>query len=430
MSTTLPLEPRSPRRAALVFIFLTVLFDVIAFGIIGPVLPKLVVTFLGGRAADSAAIFGVFGTVFALMQFVFSPVLGILADRFGRRPILLTSTFGSAIDFVIMALAPTLGWLFLGRVVSGVSTATFPIAGAYIADVTPAEKRTVAFSMVWAAFGLGFVIGPAIGGVLGDIEPRLPFWVAAGVALANFLYGLFVLPESLPVDRRSDRIAWKRANPVGSLKFLRAHRDLLGLATVGFLSFLAQQALPAIFVLYGIYRFAWNERTIGLSLAMVGLCQLLVSGGLVGKIVPRIGERAAALMGLTLGATGFVIYAFAANGFEFWIGIPIMALWGLAAAVQSMMTHRVPPTAQGELQGALNSMRGIGMLVAPSIFTLTLAYFVGSGVRWHAPGAPWLLAAALLAGALALAWRVAYPLSSTKPEVEVAQVIEPEAQAV
>jgi DHA1 family tetracycline resistance protein-like MFS transporter len=344
--------------------------------------------------------------------------------------VLLASTLGSAVDFVIMALAPTLGWLFVGRVISGVTTASFSTAGAYIADITPPEKRTAGFSMVWAAFGLGFVIGPAIGGVLGDIDVRLPFWVAAAVALANFLYGWFILPESLPAERRATRIGWERANPVGSLKFLRAHRDLLGLATIGFLSFLAQQALPSIFVLYGIYRFAWNERTIGLSLAMVGLSQLLVSGGLVSKIVPRIGERAAALAGLALGMAGFIIYAFAAQGWQFWIGIPIMAFWGLAAAVQSMMTHRVPSTAQGELQGALNSVRGIGMLIAPSLFTLTLAYFIGPGARWHLPGASWLLAAGLLLGALALAWRIAYPLPETKTEAEEVSAAGREAHAV
>jgi DHA1 family tetracycline resistance protein-like MFS transporter len=418
------------RRAALLFIFLTVLFDVIAFGIIGPVLPKLVVTFLGGRTADAAAIFGIFGTVFALMQFVCSPILGILSDRFGRRPVLLASTFGSVIDFCVMALAPTLGWLFVGRVVSGATTASFPIAGAYIADITPPEKRTAGFSMIWAAFGLGFVIGPAIGGVLGDINPRLPFWVAAGVALANFLYGTFVLPESLPAERRSTRLAWERANPVGSLRFLRAHRDLLSLAATGFLSFLAQQALPNIFVLYGIFRFGWSTRTIGLTLAMVGLSQLIVSGGLVARIVPRIGERAAALAGLALGAAGFLIYAFSAQGWQFWIGIPIMAFWGLAASVQSMMTHRVPPTAQGELQGALNSVRGIGMLVAPSLFTLTLAYFIGPGIGWHLPGAPWFLAAVLLLAALTLAWRYAHPLPASQEESQPAPVEEPEPAVV
>ena len=423
-------SPIGPRRASLTFIFLTVLFDVIAFGIIGPVLPKLVVTFLSGRTADAAEIFGVFGTVFALMQFVCSPILGILSDRFGRRPVILASTCGSIVDFTVMALAPTLGWLFLGRVISGMTTASFSVASAYIADITPPAKRTGAFSMIWAAFGLGFVIGPALGGVLGNINVRLPFWVAVAAALGNFLYGLFIVPESLPLDRRSTRVAWERANPVGSLRFLKSHGDLLGLATIGFLSFLAQQALPSIFVLYGIYRFGWSVRTIGLTLAMVGLSQLIVSGGLVGKIVPRIGERTAALSGLALGAAGFIIYSFAAHGWEFWIGIPIMAFWGLATAVQSMMTHRVAPNAQGELQGALSSLRGIGMLLAPSLFTLTFAYFIHPNSRIHVPGAPWMLAAALLLGALALAWRFARPMPLHQTEPEYAQSREPEAVTV
>lgn len=401
----------SRRRAAVVFIFVTVLLDVIAFGIIAPVLPKLIVGFLGGRTANASEIFGLFGTIFALMQFVCSPILGILSDRFGRRPIILASNFGSVFDYVVMALAPTLGWLFAGRVVSGITTAGFATAGAYIADVTPPEKRTGGFSMLWAAFGLGFVLGPALGGLLGAVNLRLPFWAAAAVGLANSLYGYFVLPESLPADRRSTSIAWRRANPVGSLKFLRAHKNLLGLASVGFLSFVAQQALPSIFVLYGMYRYDWSARTVGFALAIVGLSQLLVSGALVQRIVARIGDRRAVLAGLLLGATGFVIYAFASTDSVFWIGIPIMAFWGLATAAQSMMTHQVPPSAQGELQGALSSMRGIGMLVAPGIFTLTFAYFIDVRAGFNLPGAPWLVAALLLVTATVVAWQVTRSIS-------------------
>jgi len=402
-------EPRTPRRAALVFIFVTVVLDMLALGMIVPVLPNLVVHFLGGDTARAAAIYGLFGTAWALMQLLFSPVLGALSDRYGRRPVILLSNFGLGLDYVLMALAPTLGWLFVGRVISGITAASFATAGAYIADVAPPEKRAAGFGMLGAAFGLGFVLGPALGGVLGAMGPRLPFWVAAGLSLVNAMYGLFVLPESLPRERRGV-FAWQQANPVGSLRLLRSHPELLGLGTVAFLRSLAHAALPSTFVLYAGYRYAWDERTVGLTLAGMGVCGMVVSGGLVGPAVTRFGERAVLIAGLLFGAAGFAVYGLATTGAKALLGVPLQALWGLSTpAAQGLMTRRVKPAEQGQLQGAQSSLMGIAGLIGPILFTFTFATFIGARRDWHLPGAPFLLAALLLAAAVVLAWRVTRP---------------------
>jgi MFS transporter, DHA1 family, tetracycline resistance protein len=259
-----PSQIAGPPKAALAFIFAVVLIDVVALGIVIPVLPKLIETMLGGNTPRAAEIFGYFGTAWALMQFVFSPVLGSLSDRYGRRPVLLVSMTGHGLDYILMALAPNLAWLFVGRIISGITAASFSTAYAYIADVTPAEKRAPAFGMVGAAFGIGFVLGPALGGLLGTIDPRLPFWVAAAFSLANAAYGYLVLPESLPRERRMG-FSWARANPVGSLRLLAQHRALLGMAGVAFLYHLAHVVLPSVAVLYASYRYAFDDMTMGLT---------------------------------------------------------------------------------------------------------------------------------------------------------------------
>jgi DHA1 family tetracycline resistance protein-like MFS transporter len=406
LPVTPPNAPAAPRRATLVFIFITVVLDVLALGMIIPVLPKLVLGFLGGNTSRAAEIYGVFGTIWALMQFLFSPLLGALSDRFGRRPIILTSNFGLGLDYILMALSPTLSWLFVGRAISGITAASIPTAFAYIADVTPEEKRAGAFGMVGAAFGLGFVLGPALGGVLGGLHPRLPFWVSAGLSLANAMYGLFVLPESLPRERRAG-FDWRKANPVGSLRLLRSHPELFGLATVNFLGNLAHEVLPSVFVLYAGYRYGWGERAVGLTLAGVGVCAAIVQGGLVQPAVRRLGERPVLLIGLLFGAAGFAIYGLATTGSTFWLGVPVMSLWGFAgAATQGLMTRRVQPSEQGQLQGANNSLRGITGLIGPGLFTLTFAKFIGAWRNWDIPGAPFMLAALLLVGAMVLAWKV------------------------
>lgn len=396
-------RPTGRQRAAVIFIFITVVLDVLALGVMIPVLPKLVVTFVDGNVEAGAKVYGVFGIAWALMQFLFSPFLGSLSDRFGRRPVILISNFGLGLDYILMALAPNLAWLFVGRVISGITAATITTAGAYIADVTPPERRAGGFGLIGAAFGIGFVLGPALGGLLGAIDARLPFWAAAGLSLANGLYGLFILPESLPRAKRA-AFSWTRANPLGSLALLRSHPVLLGLSGVLFVQNLAHVVLPSTFVLYAIYRYGWDERMVGLTLAVVGVCAAIVQGGLVRLIVARFGERRALLTGLGFGALGFSVYGFAETGPVFWIGIPLMTLWGLAGpSAQGLMTQRVDPSAQGQLQGAQSSLMGIAGLFGPGLFTWTFATFIGPLAAWHLPGAPFLLAAVLLFGAMAIA---------------------------
>jgi DHA1 family tetracycline resistance protein-like MFS transporter len=399
-------EIATPRRATVAFIFVTVVLDVLAIGLIIPVLPMLVEDFMGGDTANAARMFGLFGTVWALMQFVCSPILGSLSDRFGRRSVILASNFGLGLDYILMALAPTIGWLFIGRVISGITGASFTTAGAYIADVTPAEKRAASYGIIGAAWGLGFVLGPALGGLLGGVDPRLPFWVAAALTLLNAMYGVFVLPESLPPDRRT-AFSWQRANPLGALRLLRSHPQLLGLASVSLIYFLAHHALPSVFVLYTSYRYGWSERMVGLTLAGVGVCSTAVQGGLIKPIVARFGERRALLAGLLAGILGFLWYGTAPTGASFLIGIPVFAFLGLfGPASQGLMTRLVKPTEQGQLQGANSSLMGITGLVGPGLFTLTFATFIGSRADLHLPGAAFLLASLLLAVAAVIALRV------------------------
>jgi MFS transporter, DHA1 family, tetracycline resistance protein len=396
---------RTQRRAAFAFVFVTVLLDMLAIGIIIPVLPKLVVDFVGGDAAEGARIYGLFGTVWALMQFVFSPVQGALSDRFGRRPVILISNFGLGLDYIVMALAPSLNWLFVGRVISGITAASISTSFAYVADVTPPEARAARFGLLGAAFGVGFVLGPALGGLAGAVDPRLPFWIAAGLSLANALYGLLVLPESLPPERRAP-FAWRRANPVGALALLASQPALIGLATVNFLGNLAHAALPSISVLYMMYRYGWNERTVGLTMAGVGLAAIVVQGSVIGPVVKRFGERRALVMGLGFGAVGFTVFGLAPTGPVFWLGIPLMALWGLAnPSAQGLMSGRIGPDKQGQLQGANASLMGVANLIGPGLFTLTFAFAIDAAKDWSLPGAPHLVAAMLLVLAIIVALR-------------------------
>jgi MFS transporter, DHA1 family, tetracycline resistance protein len=396
---------RPPRRATFVFIFITILLDMLSLGMVMPVLPKLVENFMGGDTARAAEIFGVFGTAWALMQFLFSPVLGAISDSHGRRPVVLISNFGLGLDYVLMALAPNLWWLFVGRVVSGITAASISTAFAYVSDVTPPERRAANFGYLGAAFGLGFVLGPALGGVLGTIDPRMPFWVAAALSLANAFYGLFVLPESLPADRRM-AFAWRRANPIGALTLLRSHPELSGLALSKFLADLSHVVLPSVFVLYAGYRYGWDEQAIGLTLAFVGVCSLVVQAGLVGPAVRWFGERSALLFGLAGGVAGFVAFGLAATGLQSLIAIPLLSLWGIAGpATNGLMTRRAGADEQGQLQGANSSIQGVANLVGPFLFTLTFSFFIGAGTVLHMPGAPFLLAALLLAASAAIAWR-------------------------
>ena len=398
-------DAKAPGGAAVAFIFVTVLLDMLALGVVIPILPKLIESFVENDTASAARIFGLFGTAWALMQFVFSPLLGGLSDRFGRRPVVLLSNFGLAADYVLMALAPSLSWLFVGRVISGVTSASISTAFAYIADKTAPEQRAAMFGKIGVAFGAGFVLGPALGGLLGDIAPRLPFWVAAGLSFANWLYGLLILPESLPADRRAP-FRWKSANPIGMLPLLRSSPSLAGLQIANFFSQLAHVVLPSTFVLYAGYRYGWDVRMVGLTLAIVGICSMVVQGGAIGPIVRYLGERRALLLGLLCGALGFLIYGIAPTGPLFCIGIPVMALWGVSgAATQALMTRLVASDEQGRLQGATASVQSIAQLVGPFLFTLTFAYFIGANAPVKLPGAPFLLAFVLLLLALGIAAR-------------------------
>lgn len=392
------------RKATLGFIFALVCMDMVAMGIIIPVLPKLVEAFAGGDTAAASHMFGWMNTSWGVMQFVAMPVLGMLSDRYGRRVVILTSCLGMGLDYFLMALAPSITWLFVGRIVSGITAANISTAFAYIADVTPAEKRAGAFGLMGAAFGVGFIIGPALGGVLGGIDARLPFWVAGGMALANAAYGFFVLPESLPKDKRA-AFKWSRANPLGSLRLLRSHRELFGLAGVLILMNLAHYALPSVSVLYMGYRYGWGPRETGLALAAVGVCSMIVQGGLVRRVVPKIGERRALAVGLAFGTIGMAMYGLAPTGTLFLLAIPVMSLWGFAMpAAQSIMTRHVSVSEQGQLQGANASLMSLAGIVGPVIFTSLFA-----ATLTDLPGSPYLLAALLLLCAGTLGWRVTRP---------------------
>jgi MFS transporter, DHA1 family, tetracycline resistance protein len=402
MTSSLPVPP--PRRAALVFVLVTVMLDMLAIGVIVPVLPRLLLQFEGGDTASAAGAYGVFGTVFATMQFLFAPTMGALSDRFGRRRVILISNLGLGLDYIVMALAPSVPWLLFGRVIAGLCGASIAPALAYTADVTPPEKRAASFGLINASFGVGFVIGPALGGLLGSIALRLPFWVSAGLSLSNAAYGFFVLPESLPPERRA-RFDWKRANPVGALSLLRRHPEVLGIATVLFLGYIAHEVYPSVFVLYTDYRFGWDTRTVGLMLAAVGIATAIVGAGLVRVVVPWLGERRSLLIGLAFGAAGFASYGLAPTPGLFCASIAVSALWGFAGpAAQALMTRRVDVTEQGRLQGAISGLRSVASMIGPGLFTSTFA----AAIRSHGPilpGAPFFVSSLLLASSLGVAWR-------------------------
>ena len=399
-------------KPATVFIFITVLLDVLGFGLIIPVLPKLVETFLGGNTAEASKIYGFFGAGWALMQFFAAPLLGMLSDRYGRRPVILLSCFGMGLDYIFMALAPSLLWLFVGRLISGATSASFSVAGAYIADVTAPENRAKAYGLIGAAWGLGFIVGPVAGGLLASLDPRWPFWAAAALSLANALYGFFVLPESLPPESRSP-LKLAKANPVGALGLLRTEPRLLGLAGVNFLFQLSHYVFPSIFVLYAGYRYGWDARDIGFVMLLVGICGVLVQAVLVQRVVGWVGERRTLLAGMAFGTVGLLLYGAAPTGWLFVLAIPVCALMGLIGpALQTFMTTRVAPTEQGRLQGANASMAGIAGILAPALFTQTLAWSIAPGSPLHLPGAPFYISALLFMAAWWLAVKVAYPVAA------------------
>jgi DHA1 family tetracycline resistance protein-like MFS transporter len=393
------------RRAALAFILVTVWIDVLSFGVTIPVFPKLFENFMHGDVARAAAAIGVLMTLWSAIQFFMAPVLGALSDRFGRRSVILFSNLGTGMDFLIMAVAPSVGWLFLGRILNAVTAASFSAANAYVADVTPPEERARSFGYIGAAFSFGFIVGPAIGGLLGQIDLRLPFYAGAALGFANFCYGFFVLPESLPAARRR-KFELRRANPLGALRFLRADKALFGLAGVFFLMQLAHNLYPSIWVLYTAERYDWTPLFVGLTLAASGGLSMAVSGLMVGPIVARIGERAALLTGLASWFGALLTQGFAWTTALFLAGMPFGALSGLSGpSLNALATRRVGPTHQGEYQGATSSLMSITGLIGPALFTGSFAYSVGPGRGMVPPGLPFFISATLLACAFALALR-------------------------
>jgi DHA1 family tetracycline resistance protein-like MFS transporter len=386
-----------PRRAAFAFIFVTAALDSLALGVIIPVLPALVLGFEGGDGASAATWLGIFGSVFAGMQFLFAPLLGSIADRFGRRPVVLLANFGMAADYAIMALSTSVGWLLVGRILSGLCGATWTVAGAYIADVTPAEQRASRFGILNAAFGFGFVTGPVVGAWLGALDPRMPFWFAGGLSLANALYGTFVLPESLAPENRAP-FHWRVANPVGALGVLRRSPVLLGLATAGFLADIAHEVNPTLFVLYTDLRYGWGLAAVGLAMATVGISSALVGAFLVGPLVARLGTRRAVVIGLAVGSFAFLAQGFATSGRAFALAIPLLAMWAIwRPAAQQILTAEVGPSEQGRLQGAIAGVQGIAFVIGPILLAQVFARSTASADGPLPAGAPFLLAGLLLA---------------------------------
>ncbi len=412
---TLP-DASAPRRtAAFGFIFASALMNSVSFGIMIPVLPNLIKEFAGGDTASASQWNTLFASVWGLMQLFVGPVLGMLSDRIGRRPVLLISFAGLGADFLLMAFAPSLAWLFIGRVINGMTAASFSTANAYVADVTKPEDRAKTFGMMGSSFGFGFLIGPVLAGLLagpamtaifGSFALRLPFLVAALLTFANLVYGYFVLPESLAPERRIPRFDWTRANPMGSLRFLTGHNDLAGLASVGFLFQIAHTVLPSIFVLYAGYRYHWNIQNTGISLFATGALGVFVQVVAVGPVVRRIGERGALLLGAAAGSLGFALYALAPTGMIYLACAPVFSLINLMQpGLQGLMSRRVGPQSQGQLQGANQALQGIASIIGPLVFGLSFAWAVRHEASLHLPGLPILISAGLMLAAFLLAIR-------------------------
>ncbi|MEO0065009.1 MAG: hypothetical protein RI983_335 [Bacteroidota bacterium] len=387
----------SNKKAAVGFIFITILIDVIGLGLIIPVVPKLIEELLHNGSASLAATYGGWLTFFyAIMQFAVSPILGNLSDQYGRRPILLFSLFGFGIDYLFVAFAPSIAWLFVGRIVAGITGASITTASAYMADISTPENRAQNFGMIGAAFGLGFIIGPLLGGLLGEHGSRLPFFVAAGLALANWLYGYFVLPESLPKHLRR-KFEWKRANPLGSLLQLKKYPAVAGLIGSLLLIYLAAHSVQSNWSFVNIEKFKWTPKLIGISLGVVGFLIALVQGLLIRVVNPRLGNEKSVYLGLSLYTLGLVLFTFATQTWMMFAFLVPYCLGGIAGpALQSIISGNVPPNEQGELQGALTSLMSLTSVLGPIMMTSTFAYFTGPTAPFYFPGASFLLGALLM----------------------------------
>ena len=393
-----------PSRPALGFIFVTILIDVIGFGIIIPVVPKLISTLVGGTMSDAARIGGWLIFSFALMQFIFSPVLGNLSDQYGRRPVLLASLFGFGADYLFTAFAPTIGWLFVGRIIAGITGASFTTATAYIADISTPQTRAQNFGMIGAAFGMGFIIGPAVGGLLAGWGIRAPFIAAAILTFINWLYGYFILPESLSAENRR-KFDWKRANPLGSLVELKRYPAVAGLVVSFFLLYIAAHAVQSTWSYYGFEKFKWTEKQVGISLAVVGIMVAFVQGVLIRKAIPALGQSLSVLIGLLLYGLGMVLFAFSTQGWMMYAFTVVYCLGGIAGpALQGYISSHVPPNAQGSLQGALTSMISVTSIIGPLFMANLFSWFTKPG-HVYFPGAPFIAGSVLLLVSALLAYR-------------------------
>lgn len=393
------------RNAALIFIFITLLIDITGIGIIVPVVPRLIQDLTGEGLSNAALYGGWLMFIYSVMQFVFSPILGGLSDQYGRRPILLASLFGFGLDYIFCVLAKSIWWLFLARLIAGILGASFTTAGAYIADVSPPEKRAQNFGLIGAAFGLGFILGPMIGGLLGQYGPRVPFMVAAGLSFINCIYGYFVLPESLqPENRRS--FDWKRANPIGALKQLRRYPVIIGLLIPLVFIYIAGYSTQSTWTYFTMEKFGWNEKWVGYSLAFVGLMAAIVQGGLTRTIIPKLGNTKAIYWGLICYAISFILFAFANQGWMMFAITILSALGGIATpALQAIMSNQVPANEQGELRGALTSLMSLTAIIGPVMMTGLFAYFTNATAPILFPGAPFFLGGILTMISIVLVWQ-------------------------
>jgi DHA1 family tetracycline resistance protein-like MFS transporter len=412
-------KPARHGRQAIVFIAITLLLDTIGFGLIIPVLPTLLAQITGEDVSHAAIHGGFLSFLYATMQFLWAPVLGNLSDRFGRRPVLLFAVGSLGVDYVIMGLAPTLGWLFLGRAISGMAGASFTPAYAYAADISTPERRAQNFGVISAMFGVGFIIGPALGGLLGHFGPRAPFFAAAGLSLLNFCYGILVLPESLAPERRRP-FDWRRANPFGTFRQMKRHPVVLGLLGALFLWMVANQVFPSTWSFYTKLRFGWSEAMIGASLALVGAVMVLSQVTFLRFIVPRLGERRVALLGISIAAVGYAGFASATAG---WMMFAWLSTWLFGAIVfpvtNALMSHRIAPEAQGELQGAVAGLASLAAIVGPLLMTQLFGRFTAPNAPVHVPGAAFLAASLLTLVCLAMYW------SATRAPAPAAESVQP-----
>ena len=398
----------------MVFVFVTVMLDMLAFGVIIPVLPHLILELTGGNLPHAAVWSSAFATIFMLLQFLFSPVQGAMSDRYGRRRVILIYCLGLVLHIQVMANAPSIGILYSRRIISVICAASFTTANAYIADITPPEKRAASFGLMGAAFGIGFILGPAIGSLLSHWGHRAPFWAAAVLALANFIWGWFVLPESLPITRRSPRVDWRHANPFGALLLIKRYPKIWAMVTAFGLSALAQFAINSTYVLYTDYRFGWSAQVVGYSLSFVGLCSALVQAMGVRMLMPKLGERRLILIGLSFAILGYALFGLASEAWLFVLGIPFLCLGGLAAPPsQALLSHQIDPHEQGRLQGAISSLNSLAGIVGPALFANLFALFVSDHAPAPVPGIAFVLASVLLCCALFMAIRATRHLVTT-----------------